>query len=113
VQNPSSEPQYKPLIPQTTLDTANFITSRNLAHYLGINIRCLERWRREGTGPHFITIAHNTILYREIDVINFLNQRYTVAKRKLKTNGRQRVRGFKKKVLSFQEQPVSQIPSSP
>ncbi|TXH21481.1 MAG: DNA-binding protein [Mycobacterium sp.] len=35
---------------------------------LGVNVDTLKRWRRNGTGPTYIRIAHNRVRYRVADL---------------------------------------------
>jgi predicted site-specific integrase-resolvase len=47
--------------------TTKYLKTTMLAERWGINIKTLERWRWQGTGPKFLKIG-GKVLYREEDV---------------------------------------------
>ncbi len=52
-----------------------FFTEQGLFARFGISPRTAQRWRTTGDGPPFIRVGKRRILYREVDVLNWMSQR--------------------------------------
>jgi predicted DNA-binding transcriptional regulator AlpA len=48
------------------------LTPADVAKLLGVGVRTLERWRREGEGPRYVQLSRKTIRYREEAVAHFV-----------------------------------------
>ena len=57
------------------MDTITQINQREVAQLLGVSERTLEKWRRTGAGPPFISISSRCIRYRIADLRNWQDQR--------------------------------------
>ncbi len=44
------------------------IRTRDAAELLGVSVRVLEKWRREGGGPPFLRISRRCVRYRLKDI---------------------------------------------
>lgn len=58
-----------------TTDTAPVIDPVAAGERVGVNSDTLKRWRRNGTGPRYIRIAHNRVRYRVADLEAWLDAR--------------------------------------
>ncbi len=52
-----------------------FSRAGGLAKFLGISPKTLAEWRMEGRGPKFIRASKRMILYRDVDVQQWLAAR--------------------------------------
>jgi len=50
------------------------LTSKEVANLLGIKPQTLAAWRSRGKGPEYIRVSGRMVLYRESDLIRWLNQ---------------------------------------
>jgi excisionase family DNA binding protein len=50
------------------------LTEKQVAEYLNVTVRTVQRWRAEGTGPP-VLYAHNRPRYRKADVDAWLQPR--------------------------------------
>jgi len=48
---------------------------RELAVYLGLTTRCVQKMRQDGSGPKFIRISRRAIRYRLKDIEQWLTDR--------------------------------------
>jgi predicted DNA-binding transcriptional regulator AlpA len=49
------------------------LTAAELADYLGVDVRTLERWRRLGRGPRVTRVGDHKVRYAEPDVAEWLS----------------------------------------
>src|SRR5579859_1446692 len=86
--------------PIKRLEDETFLSSDNVATYLNVSPDVVRMWRYRGTGPSYVKAA-GKVLYREIDVIEFLNANIVIAETLARQRGRQpgdrRRRGGRKK----------------
>lgn len=50
------------------------VSGEAAAEFLGISIRKLEKYRREGDGPKFVRLSHKLVRYRICDLLEFQEQ---------------------------------------
>lgn len=62
----------------TDLASTVFLSTANVAAYLNVSEEVLRAWRFKKTGPTYIK-AVGKVLYRESDIIAFLNANIVVA----------------------------------
>jgi len=62
------EPSYRP---------EDHLSRVELAKVLHVSTKTLDRWRRTGEGPRFITLPGGAIRYRWADVERWLQERKT------------------------------------
>lgn len=60
--------------PVEALATRRQVSSEEAAEFLGISIRKLEKYRREGDGPVFVRLSHKLVRYRVCDLLEFQEQ---------------------------------------
>jgi len=53
-------------------DAARLLKPEDVAARLGVSERTLERWRREGTGPAFLSLTSKTVRYSDSAVDAFV-----------------------------------------
>lgn len=63
------------------------LTTREAAKFLTIDIRTLERWRIEGTGPSYLRYSAHTVRYTLGDLVAWRNSMRVEIKVELKANG--------------------------
>lgn len=51
------------------------LRDKDVAAFLDLHVETVRRYRREGTGPRFVTLGEGTIRYRREDVDEYLNSR--------------------------------------
>lgn len=56
------------------MDNITQINQREVAQLLGVAERTLEKWRRTGEGPPFISISRRCIRYRIADLRDWQDQ---------------------------------------
>lgn len=54
-----------------------YIDHHETARILGISLRTLYRWRKDGSGPPFMKIGHKIIRYERADVLRFMDEKKT------------------------------------
>jgi predicted DNA-binding transcriptional regulator AlpA len=60
--------------PAPPLPTPALLTTEELAAYLGdVSVRTLEDWRRQGTGPDYVTLSPKMVRYRHAAVERWLD----------------------------------------
>ena len=60
--------------PTESLAARRQVPSEEAAEFLGISIRKLEKYRREGDGPVFVRLSHKLVRYRICDLLKFQEQ---------------------------------------
>ena len=43
------------------------ISESEMANFLGVTVRSLQKWRQDGSGPKFVKISSRCVRYRRID----------------------------------------------
>ncbi len=64
-----------PIRSGTALQSADYLTTRELASLLHVTPWALLRWRRDGDGPSFLRIGRNSIRYPRCAVERYIRQR--------------------------------------
>jgi excisionase family DNA binding protein len=59
----------------STAESGDFLTTRELASELRVTSQTVRRWRSEGRGPRFVKLSGNRCLYRKRDVEHYLAER--------------------------------------
>ena len=56
-------------------DADDLLTSRDVAHWLGVTEQWIESGRLKGYGPPFVRLSSKLVRYRRDDVIKWLRSR--------------------------------------
>ena len=67
---PAAAAAEAPIAPPA--DAARLLKPEDVAARLGVSERTLERWRREGTGPAFLSLTSKTVRYAASSVDAFV-----------------------------------------
>ena len=63
------------------LESARYLTTRELADVLHVSLWGLQRWRHDGDGPPFVRVGRNSIRYPRVDCEAWLASRRKFAGR--------------------------------
>ncbi len=63
----------------STAESDEFLTKKELAARLKINVRTIERWQRDGEVPHYK--FRNVVLFHWPELLTHLKAKYRVASR--------------------------------
>jgi predicted DNA-binding transcriptional regulator AlpA len=55
--------------------SGSLLTPASAGTLLGVNSKCLERWRHTGAGPSFVKLSGKCVRYRKADLDAFVDAR--------------------------------------
>ncbi len=76
-----------PIRSGSELQSAEYLTTRELASLLHVTAWGLMRWRKDGRGPEFVRIGRNSIRYPRCAVERYIRQRL---RGKIRASGEER-----------------------
>lgn len=74
----AADPILEAFAPDTESDTVALpalLTPAQVAEYLGVGQKTLERWRSTGDGPRYVKLSKSTVRYMPADVAGFVAER--------------------------------------